>query len=258
MTPRKLALALLLAAVSLLIVASPAAASDAGCRHEAERRGSIDTSGAARVVINARAGDLDVRPAPGATLAAVGKACASTEDALGKIQLRVHRDGQDVVVDVIVPENIEGFLVQYATLDLGVAVPAALPVELTDSSGDVEVRGLRVTRVRDSSGDVRLRDLQGDVAIDDTSGDIRVEGATGGVRVTDSSGDIVLRNVGDVDIPSDSSGQIDIEHVAGSVRIEQDSSGDIHIDDVARDVALLSDSSGDVRVDGVKGKVSLP
>jgi hypothetical protein len=257
MHARKLALAILFATLSLLIVASPAAAHD-GCRHEAQRRGSIDTTGATRVLVNARAGELDVRPATGTTLAAAGKACASSEDALEKTQLRVRREGSTVIVDVLVPENIEGFLVRYATLDLKVEVPAALPTEITDSSGDAEARGLRITRFRDSSGDLLLRDLKGDITIDDTSGDVRVEGATGGVRVTDSSGDIVVRNVADVDIPSDSSGQIDIEHVTGSVRISQDSSGDIRVADVGRDVQLLSDSSGDVQVHDVKGTVSLP
>ena len=57
--------------LGLLAVATPAAAWDA-CKHRADRRASLDTTGNARVENNARAGDLEVRPATGSTLLAQG------------------------------------------------------------------------------------------------------------------------------------------------------------------------------------------
>ena len=101
-------------------------------------------------------------------------------------------------------------------------MPAALPVEVTDSSGDMTLDGVRVTRVTDSSGDILARGLPGDVEIEDSSGDISVRSRRGPVRISDSSGDIVVRGARDVLIPRDSSGDIRIEQVSGSVRIDQD------------------------------------
>ncbi len=227
-----------LAPVLLALCASPAAAWDVNCKFTAERQASIDTAGAEHVEIVARGGDLDVRPAPGARLLARGKACASREEYLAETQVHARRKGN--VVQVFVQ------------------VPAGLPVEVTDTSGDTTITKVRVTRITDSSGDLLARDLPADVEINDSSGDIRIENAAGLVKVTDSSGDIVVLGARDVLIPSDSSGDIEIERVSGSVRIENDSSGDIVITTVERNVEVLADSSGTVRISGVTGTVRVP
>jgi Toastrack DUF4097 len=248
----------LLLGLALLAFALPVEAWDFECAHSAERRATIDTAGATRVLISARAGDLLVRPASGATVVAQGRACASGESFLKQTNIKVSRDGSAVLVEVLVPDVMVGIGIFYANLDLTVDVPAALPVEITDSSGDVEARDLRIVKVNDSSGDLLLRNVKSDLEVWDSSGDVRVENAVGRVQVRDSSGDIVIVGARDVDIPSDSSGDISIQRVAGSVRIEQDSSGDIRVADVGRDFTLLGDSSGEVKVSGVKGTVRLP
>jgi hypothetical protein len=255
MTHHPLRIAALLA---LLVLPLTALAWDVDCKFSADRKGSLDTTGAERVEIMARAGDLEVRPASGATLAAVGRACASSQEFLDQTQLHVRRQGNVVQVHVQVPGEMKGLGMLYASLDLGVAVPAGLPVELTDSSGDVTLERVRVTRVLDSSGDLLARGLTGDVEIQDSSGDIRVEDAAGTVRIDDSSGDIVIRGARAVHVPMDSSGDIEIERVAGDVRIDRDSSGDIAVSDVGGNVEVLADGSGQVRVAGVKGTVRLP
>ncbi|MCE3285700.1 MAG: hypothetical protein K0R70_1956 [Steroidobacteraceae bacterium] len=228
------------------------------CKHRADRRASLDTTGIDRVEINARAGDLEVRPATGPTLLAQGEACASSEAFLEQTNVALRREGNTLRVDVLVPDEMVGFGVFYATLDLTVSVPASLPVEITDSSGDLLASEVRVVKVTDSSGDIVLRRTQSDVEVWDSSGDTRIEDADGRVQVRDSSGDIVIVGAKDVVIPSDSSGDISIERVAGSVNIEQDSSGDIRVADVGRDFTLLGDSSGEVKVSGVKGETRLP
>lgn len=246
----------ILLALALLVLALPAAAMD--CRHAAERRASIATAGATSVIVNARAGDLSLRPAADATLSAHGRACASSERWLGETNLAVRREGNVLRIDVLVPDDIVGIGLSYATLDLTVEVPAGLPIVVTDSSGDIEASDVRVARVTDSSGDIVLRHLRGDVEIQDSSGDVTVADAAGRVQVRDSSGDIVVVGAAEVLIPNDSSGDIRIERVAGSVRIEQDSSGDIVVADVGRDFTLASDSSGEVRHSRVRGRVQLP
>ena len=230
----------IVALLALLALPVTALAWDHDCRYSTDRKASIDTTGAARIEIMARAGDLVVRPASGPVLTAGGRACASSKAYLDQTQLHVRRQGDVVQVQVQVPDEMKGIGLLYASLDLTVSVPAELPVEVTDSSGDVTLESVRVTKVLDSSGDVR------------------VEETAGAVRVSDSSGDVVIRGARGVHIPMDSSGDIVIDRISGDVRIDRDSSGDIRIADVGGSVDVLADGSGQVRVTGVKGAVQLP
>jgi len=249
--------ACLVAAVALLALPMTALAWD-DCKFSAERKAGIDATGAERVEILARAGDLTVRPGSGTALGAAGRACASRQAFLDETQLQVRRAGNVIKVEVRTPEQMSGIGNLYAYLDLHVVVPEGLPVEITDSSGDMSVEGVPVVRITDSSGDITARHLPADVEIDDSSGDIRVEDAAGAVRVSDSSGDIVIRGAQSVHIPRDSSGDISIERITGNVTIDQDSSGDVLVSDVGGNVEFLADGSGQVRVTDVKGTVRLP
>ena len=248
----------IVALLALLALPLTALAWDLDCRYGADRKASVDTAGATRVEIMARAGDLTVRPASGPTLVAEGRACASNQDFLDQTQLHVRRQGDVVQVHVQVPDEMKGIGLLYATLDLTVSVPGNLPVEVTDSSGDTTLESVRVVKIQDSSGDISTRGLKGDVEIEDSSGDIRVEDTAGAVRISDSSGDIVIRGATAVHVPLDSSGDIDIERVSGDVRIDRDSSGDIRVAGVGGSLEVLADGSGEVRVTGVKGTVRLP
>ena len=232
--------------------------SEGDCKFRADRVARVDTTGAERVEISARAGDLDVRPGAGTTLVGEGRACVSREEYLAATQVHAQLEGKVVRVWVDVPEALSGFGRSYATLDLTVSVPAGLPVAITDTSGDLRVDGLPVTSIGDSSGDIVATRLRADVAINDSSGDVRVEEAAGRVTVSDSSGDIVIRGARDVHVASDSSGDIDIERVSGDVLIDHDSSGDISIRDVGHDLTVAADGSGDVHVADVRGTVSVP
>jgi len=227
--------------VIAFLLASPgtAAAWGSDCKFTADRSASADMRGVERVEIFARAGELTVKPATGSTVSASGRACASSEKYLEQTQIKLRRDGNVLQVQVQVPEDMQGIGIFYASLDLTVAVPATLPVEITDSSGDMTLEGVRVTRIADSSGDILATGLPGDVEIEDSSGDISVLDQAGALRISDSSGDIVVRGAREVLIPRDSSGDIRIEQVSGSVRIDQD-------------------SSGQVKIAGVQGTVNIP
>ncbi len=240
-----------------LFLAGPAAAWD-DCRFTAQRSASVDTDGAARIEIAARAGDLALKPSTTKVLAAHGRACASSEEILSQVNVQARRNGDVIRVYVEVPDPIEGPGNTYAWLDLGVAVPAGIPVSLIDSSGDMTIDEVRVVKITDSSGDIVARKLPADVEIGDSSGDVRVEDAAGRVQVTDSSGDIVVRGAREVVIPTDSSGSIEISRVTGDVRIDNDSSGDVSVADIGGGFELVTDSSGEVSVSDVKGVVNLP
>jgi Putative adhesin len=228
------------------------------CKFTAERTASVDTSGAARIEIAARAGDLALRKSSTKMLAANGRACASSEEILSQINVQARRNGDVVRVYVEVPDPLEGIGNVYALLHLGIAVPTGIPVTLTDSSGDMTIDDVQVERLTDSSGDITARNLPADVEIGDSSGDIRIENATGRVQITDSSGDIVVKGAREVVIPSDSSGSIRITRVSGDVRIDNDSSGDVSVADIGGAFELVVDSSGDVTVSDVRGQVTLP
>jgi hypothetical protein len=245
-----------LGVLAATLLSAPALAGDY-CKFTAEREATIDTSGVARIEIAARAGDLALQPSRTTVLAANGRACASSEEILSQINVRTRRSDDTIRVYVEVPDPLEGSNA-YASLDLGVAVPAGIPVTLTDSSGDMTIDGVQVARLTDSSGDMTLRNLPADIEIGDSSGDIRIEEAAGRVQVTDSSGDIVIRGAREVAIPSDSSGSIRITNVSGDVRIDNDSSGDVSVSNIGGAFDLVTDSSGDVTVSDVKGQVTLP
>ena len=220
--------------VIAFLLASPGTAAAWGpdCKFAADRTATLDTRGVERVEIFARAGELTVKPAPGSAVSASGRACASSEKYLEQTQIKLRRDGNVLQVQVQVPEDMQGIGIFYASLDLTVVVPATLPVEITDSSGDMTLEGVRVTRITDSSGDILAKGLPGDLEIEDSSGDISVLDQAGALRISDSSGDIVVRGAREVLIPRDSSGDIRIEQVSGSVRIEQDSSGEVRVSSV--------------------------
>lgn len=259
MTTRALHTGQLIVALALLVAAEAASALDlSDCRFAAERSASVDTAGATRIEVSGRAGDLELRPVSGTEAKGHGRACASSEKFLQETQVHARREGDVVHIHVQVPDKMSGIGIFYASLDLTVDVPAALPVRITDTSGDLSARGLFITDVTDSSGDIHLRNIKGDIEIHDSSGDLRVENSNGRVRINDSSGDIVVRGAGEVEIPSDSSGDIVLEQVAGSARIDRDSSGDIRISGVGQDVTVLADSSGTVSVTDVKGTVRVP
>jgi hypothetical protein len=243
-----------LAILTLVLVAFPAGAWDLGCKFSAERTASLDTTGAARVEVLARAGDLTVRQSAGAAVAAWAGMRVTREVLAERC---VSRHGDVVQVAVQLPESMQD-LASSRVPDLAVDVPAGLPVDVTDSSGDVMIDKVRLVRLTDSSGDIVVRNVPGDVEIDDSSGEIRVENAAGLVKIVDSSGDIVVHGARDVVIPSDSSGDIVVARVADGVRIESDTSGDVAISDVGKNVEFIADSSGDVKVSGVKGAVTVP
>jgi hypothetical protein len=244
--------------LALLFAAESAAAWDNDCNYSAQRESRLDLAGVERVEISARAGDLEVNAGSGNDLLASGRACASSQALLDQSLLHVRRNGNVAEIVVQLPGEMNGIGTFYAWLDLRVTVPAAIPVQIVDSSGDIDLRDVNVTQLTDSSGDIVASRLKGDITINDSSGDVRLDDTAGRVTVTDSSGDIVIDGARDVFIPVDSSGDIDVEHVSGSVRIDRDSSGDVKIADVGGNVEVLADSSGGVRVARVKGTVRVP
>lgn len=242
---------------SFLVAFAGAAFADE-CAFQAKRDLDLPAAGVKQLKLQTQAGDLRITGVAGMTSVEFhGKACASTQDQLDKLQLQ-HRAGADRLdVSTTAPDeqHFSLFGSSYAYIDLEVRMPQALALELADSSGDVEVVDAGAIDLTDSSGDIKIRDPRGDVRVRDTSGDIDIEEAQSAVTIaSDSSGDIEIDGARrDVIVEDDSSGDVEIDKVGGNVRVGRDSSGDIKIRHVAGSAEVGSDSSGMIYADDIKG-----
>ncbi len=226
----------------------------AQCRFEAPRDLELDLSGVRSIRLVTGAGALSVTgSADTDALSARGRACASSRALLDDVRLSSSRDGDVLVVRAETPRT--GFLFTYARLDLVVALPDTLPVEIDDGSGEVVVGDVASLRLTDGSGDLRVDGVAGDLVLEDGSGDVEIHGVGGQLEVVgDGSGDLLVTGVaGSLAIGRDGSGDIDITDVGGSVRVSDDGSGGIRIENVRGDVRIDADGSGDVDVRGVGG-----
>jgi hypothetical protein len=242
----------------LLLALGPASALAWGdnCEFRAERAGGVDAKGIEKVVIRAGAGDMKVvGRATAVRVEARGTACAGKQELLDASQISVRREGNIVYVETTLPDS-NGWnwgKNDYAWIDIGIALPASVPVEAIDSSGDTTIEDLAALTLQDSSGDLEIHRIAGLADVSDSSGDLDIDDA-GSVRVRDSSGDIEIEKVrGDVEITSDSSGDIRIAQVDAGVRVDQDSSGGIRVEDVKGSVIVDSDSSGDIYAGHIGG-----
>jgi hypothetical protein len=244
----------------LLVALGPATALAWGddCKFRAERAAGVDAKGIEKVVIRAGAGDLKVVGRTNAVrVEARGTACAGKQQLLDGSQINMRREGNVVYVETALPQNDDGGWNwgknEYAYIDIGIALPASVPVEAVDSSGDTVIEDLAALTIQDSSGDLEIHRIAGFADVADSSGDLDIDDA-GSVRLRDSSGDIEIDKVREaVEITSDSSGDIHISQVGGNVRIGQDSSGGIRVEDVKGSVIVDSDSSGDIYAGHVGG-----
>jgi len=242
--------------LALIALAPVAALAGGDCEFRADRAAGVDAKGVEKVVIKAGAGEMKVIGRTNAVrIEARGTACAGSQEQLGGTLINARREGNVVYVEATQPDESGSSWGKndYAYINLGVALPASLPVVAEDSSGDAVFEDLNALEFADSSGELEIRRIAGAVEVNDSSGDITIDGA-GSVRVNDSSGDIEIDEVrGNVEVPSDSSGEIHVTHVGGSVNIDADSSGGIRVEEVKGSVRVGSDSSGDIHAGRVGG-----
>ena len=232
-------------AAVLACFARVAVAADANdCKLASERVATAPLAGIESVRIDAEAGDLHVNGVANApSIDARGKACASNDKLIEEIKLEYEVEGTTLRISAKTPGGgvFRGFgRSQYATLDLTVTLPSNLPVKVIDTSGDLEVGGVRGLDLKDSSGDILVHNIAQNVVIDDDSGDLTVTDVTGNVTLKDGSGDIKVQRVG------------------GKVTVTSDGSGDIDVDEVDHGLAVLLDGSGEINFSRVHGSIEIP
>jgi hypothetical protein len=247
---------------AVLLTAAPMFADglwdDMDCRYNAQRRAATQAGGISRVVIHADAGSLKVDGTPGATqIVAAGQACTSDEDFLPRMTLTLRRSGSDLHITTEIPDRTVIFGFFSARLDLGVTLPAGLPVVIEDDSGWIKVANTGTLTIDDDSGAIEVRHVNGNVTIHDDSGAIDISTVTGNVTVEDDSGELAIKNVsGNVEIEDDS-GAIIVENITGSLRIREDDSGSIMVQNVKRDVTIDDDGSGGIEVADIGGNFTV-
>ena len=218
----------------------------------------FDASAFNQLEVKALAGDLEITPSTDDKIRFWGKVCTDEKHYLDMIDLKVVKSDGNLTLTTIIPYHRDDFDPGYATMDIELSIPVALPTRLRDSSGDILVKGVSVMEIDDSSGDIRVFNGKTNLSIRDSSGHILIRGLTGDVTITDSSGHIDLFDIeGSVAIPGDSSGDIDIKNVTGAVGIDRDGSGDIDIGVIGQDVIIGRDGSGDIKIKEVRGMVRI-
>ena len=146
---------------------------------------------------------------------------------------------------------------RYASISLGVRVPAGTAVELEDKSGSAAISNVARARVDDGSGSLRIRGVEGDVRVEDGSGSLTIEDVTGDVSVEDGSGSLTIRDVAGNVTLEDGSGGARVRGVTGNVVVTDDGSGGIEIEEVGGEVRVSDAGSGSVRVRDVEGGLTV-
>ena len=210
----------------------------------------------ARVIVG-RAGWLRVEGKASTTdVVAEGTARAPRKDLLEEIKLTGTREGDVVRIVVEMPDMKRHDWDSWddgPSLDLTVTVPATIPVEIEDSSGDLRVMGTAALDVDDNSGGVEIRDVTGALRVTDGSGELEIQNVRGDVSIEDGSGEIDVRDVTGSVTVRDGSGSITAHGVGGTVHVLRDGSGGIRVVDVGGDLIVERSRKRGISYSGVKG-----
>ena len=228
------------------------------CAKSKDIRQTVPAGAFNEIRLNALAGNLYIEAGSDDEIVVEGIACSDKTKYLERMHIDIEPQGDIVEITVIIPYNDRDWHADYAHIDLTLTVPAAITNLIKDSSGDLEANGVTLSRIEDSSGDIRLRNTFGNLSLKDSSGNFSVRGHTGNLQLEDSSGDFDVSEVdGEVVVKRDSSGDIEINQVTGLVTIERDSSGDIEIEQVGQSVTVAADGGGSIRIRDVRGSVEI-
>src|SRR5690606_16133620 len=128
----------LLALGTALPAATALADDDRPCRHSSPQSLTLDIGDARVIEFRVGASKLRLDGKPGRAGSLKGRACASSEADLARLQLEQSREGDRLVVRLN-REQRGGWSLfgnHYAWFDLSGSVPDDIPVEVTVGSGD--------------------------------------------------------------------------------------------------------------------------
>lgn len=241
--------------VAVMMVSGPVQAWN--CSEERTIKTELDIGAIDDIRVEAGAGTLSIKGSDQkGEIGLVAKLCASDADLLAEMDVKTELEGDYALVETSMPKKWGG---NYsASIDLSLVVPKGSRLDVKDSSGDLEIKGVAELVLLDSSGDVNVKNIEGNVNLTDSSGTIYLS-KVGSAEITDSSGEIDVRDVAkDFTVNVDSSGDIEVKGVGGNLLIKVDSSGSIDVEDVSGDFTVQKDGSGDIRFDNIEGEVDIP
>ena len=229
----------------------------------------LPAAGVDTVVFDVQEGDFVLRGDPAATEVrmnvSIDRAWIFKLGEEGILHRLITVSGQgtkELKIATDIPRAISNWGRAQYPIDFEVVVPAAMKVRVHDTSGKIELVGVRGdVEIDDGSGTLSAWQLGGALRIRKQSGDIRVEDVRGPVAANSQSGQSHLARLSALEV-EDSDGNLDISDVAsarihnrgGNVRVER-VKGDLEINDdsgeiVAADVGgavTIRDTSGQIR-----------
>jgi DUF4097 and DUF4098 domain-containing protein YvlB len=247
---------------SALLLLPAVALAEQPCAFQAPRNLDLDLAGVRTVQFDVHSHNLHVKATPAARrLSLRGRACSSDQGELERLTVEQHRDGDRLVVELGGKSHMTFSIGRssYNYLDVDVALPANLPVEVNVGSGDADVHGVASLESSVGSGDLNIYDVAGKISSRVGSGDIEAE-RVGGVDIdTIGSGDFKGSEVrGDVKIGSIGSGDAELRKVKGNIEVDTIGSGSLNVDGATGDLTVHTKGSGDVDHRDVAGKVNVP
>jgi hypothetical protein len=256
------------AAVLFLLVLFAASAALAYEREETFQK-RLPLQGVKRIIVTNSRGDVKVIGEKGRsdvfceyTKSIRGRDQDEADRLFNLMDIEVAREGTVLKISVRYPDrsgrdgNILAMLVQHyagLSVDLNVAVPPELGIEIVSASGDVELASiLGAAAITSASGDVEAVGV-GDLKVDMSSGDLTVSGVSGKAVLSSSSGSIEAHKIkGNLSVRI-SSGEVILSEVGGDLAVEV-ASGDVSVDGVGS--VDYSGTSGSARFSGVRGAVT--
>ncbi len=245
-------------ALPLVLLTLPGLASAAdNCQFHANRNLSLNLAGVRSVVIET--GPYDFHVKAGNTARAEGRACASSQETLDRLQLTQRRDGDRLIIGTGSERNHWSWgRNDYSSLDVNITLPGTMPLDMNVGSGDGDVSGIAHVDGSVGSGDLTVRSadrLEARIG----SGDIKAQDIGQLELDAVGSGDFEASNIrGDVRIGSIGSGGVDLRKVGGSVDARTIGSGDLSVATVGGGLHVSHVGSGSVDHSDVKGRVDIP
>ena len=134
------------------------------------------------------------------------------------------------------------------SVDFTIKVPTDCNVAIRNSSGDIEVMGIRGRLdLSGLAGDMAVQDILGNVDVSTSSGEVKIKNIDGNVTIKGSSINVTMTSVnGDIDIRN-GSGNIVGEYVIGDVVVSQEN-GSVDLTRLEGDIRVTS-ATGRVRVE---------
>jgi DUF4097 and DUF4098 domain-containing protein YvlB len=222
---------------------------------------NVPAAGVESVVFDVQEGDFVLRGDPAATEVRMNVSIdraflfkLGEEGILHKLITVSGQGTKELTITTDIPRSLSNWGRAKYPIDFEVVAPAGVKLRLHDTSGKLELLGMRGdVEITDGSGTLSVWDLGGALRIRKESGDLRVEDVRGPTVINSHSGQLRLARLNALTV-EDSDGNLDVSDVA-SARLHN-RGGNINVQRVQGDLEI-DDDSGEIVVADVEGAVQI-